>query len=202
LIITFLVGILMIVDYFTTFDPIKSIARTTQTWVVIVSTIALGLGVANLTLLHGRNIRRKAEKWYLSAWLIFIMFLTVIMGVGLSTSNEIFRLVFDNLYLNPYNAVVTLLCFSTFAAGYRAFRIRTFETGVFFVSAAFVMLMLAPIGEVLWVGFPIIGGWIKDVPSAGSMRGLMFGAAVGLVAVGIKTLLGIERGWLGRREQA
>ncbi|MFH0848427.1 MAG: hypothetical protein V1857_02860 [archaeon] len=200
--ISFVVGILMIANYFTTSTLLKDVARNAQTWVVIISTIALALGVANLTVLHGRNIRSKGSNWYLSSWLLFIMYLTIVLGVGLSTSNAFFRLIYDNLYLNPYNAVVTLLCFSTFAAGYRAFRIRSFETLAFLVCAAFVMLTLAPIGEILWDGIPVIGSWIMNIPSVGSMRGLMFGAAVGLIAVGIKTLLGIERGWLGRREKA
>jgi len=196
--ITFIFGMLMIADYFLTFSGVKALATTVQRWVVVISTIALALGVANITILHGRIVLKRRGKWYLSLWQIFIMWLIVVMGSVLTTAHPLFRLLFDNMYLNPYNTIVTLLCFSTFAAGYRALKIRTLETAVFFVSALFLMLMLAPIGEIIWAGFPIIGRWVADVPSVGSMRGLMIGAAVGLVAVGLKTLLGLERGWLGR----
>jgi hypothetical protein len=196
--VTFLVGMLMIADYFLTFSEVKALSTTVQRWVVVISTVALALGVANITILHGRAVLKRQGNWILSLWQIFIMWFIVIMGSVLTTAHPLFRLVFDNMYLNPYNTVVTLLCFSTFAAGYRALKIRTPEIGVFFVCAVFLMLMLAPIGEVFWGGIPIVGRWIADVPSVGSMRGLMVGAAVGLVAVGIKTLLGFERGWLGR----
>ncbi|GAH30852.1 unnamed protein product, partial [marine sediment metagenome] len=38
--------------------------------------------------------------------------------------------------------------------------------------------------------------WIFDVPNTATMRGVMMGAALGAIALAVRTLMGIERGYL------
>jgi hypothetical protein len=39
--------------------------------------------------------------------------------------------------------------------------------------------------------------WLKDVPNTGAMRAITIGMGVGLLAVVIRVLLGMERSYLG-----
>jgi hypothetical protein len=38
--------------------------------------------------------------------------------------------------------------------------------------------------------------WIFDVPNASTMRAVTMGAALGAIALAVRTLMGIERGYL------
>ena len=43
---------------------------------------------------------------------------------------------------------------------------------------------------------PAIGVWIQKVPNTGGMRGIIIGLAIGAIGMGIRTLIGRERGYL------
>jgi len=68
------------------------------------------------------------------------------------------------------------------------------------VSGIVVMLMNAPIGTIIWSGFPVVGSWIMKTPVVGAQRAFMITFVLGTVAIGVRTLLGMERGYLGREE--
>ena len=63
------------------------------------------------------------------------------------------------------------------------------------------MMWYAPIGEIIWSGIPVIGNWMYYVAGVGTQRAFLIGVGIGAIAVGIKTLIGLERGWLGRRRE-
>jgi len=82
------------------------------------------------------------------------------------------------------------------SAAYRAFRARTLEAAILLVSGTIVMLANAPVGGSIWGGFTPLKDWIFDVPNMSTMRGITIGAALGALALGARTLMGKERGYL------
>ena len=46
-------------------------------------------------------------------------------------------------------------------------------------------------------GFHTIMNWIMNVPTTAAMRGITMGAAMGVIVMGLKVILGIERSYLG-----
>jgi hypothetical protein len=86
------------------------------------------------------------------------------------------------------------------SAAYRAFRARNVEAFLMLASGIITMMMNAPIGEVIWRGFPIVGDWIMMVPNVAAQRAFLICVVVGTISLGIRTLLGMERGYLGREE--
>jgi hypothetical protein len=46
----------------------------------------------------------------------------------------------------------------------------------------------------------VIGDWIMVVPNVATMRAIMICIVMGSVSLGLRTLLGMERGYLGREE--
>jgi hypothetical protein len=61
------------------------------------------------------------------------------------------------------------------------------------------MLYQAPAGPAFWSGFEAIGDWFKNVPNTAGNRAILIGMAVGMIAVFVRTLLGLERSQIGER---
>jgi hypothetical protein len=97
----------------------------------------------------------------------------------------------------------SLLAFFIASAAFRAFRIRTVEAGFLAVAALLVMLGRVPIGDVLTGFLPEairlnpVQEWIMDVPQNAAKRAILIGAALGVMATGLRVILGIERSYLG-----
>jgi hypothetical protein len=96
-----------------------------------------------------------------------------------------------------------LLAFFIASAAFRAFRIRTVEAGMLAVAALIVMLGRVPIGDLATHGLPsflrlgAMQQWIMDFPQNASKRAILIGAALGVMATGLRVILGIERSYLG-----
>ena len=105
--------------------------------------------------------------------------------------------IFDHVFA-PCNATVfALLAFFVASAAFRAFRARSLEAGLLLGAAIVVLLARAPIGAQLAGWLPDLAQWILDVPSNGSRRAIMMGAAVAAIATSLRVILGLERSHLG-----
>jgi hypothetical protein len=105
--------------------------------------------------------------------------------------------IFDHVFA-PCNATMfALLAFFVASAAFRAFRARNLEAGLLLGAAIVVLLARAPIGALLSDGLPDLAQWILDVPSNGSRRAIMMGAAVAAIATSLRVILGLERSHLG-----
>lgn len=115
------------------------------------------------------------------------------LGVLGGIKNPGFDWIFNYVFTPLGATIFSLLGFYIVSASYRAFRVRSLESGVLLVAAAMVMLMNAPIGEVIWTGFPVIGTWIRDIPGLAGQRGTAVALAVGVSVFSLRVLLGLER---------
>jgi hypothetical protein len=105
--------------------------------------------------------------------------------------------IFDHVFA-PCNATMfALLAFFVASAAFRAFRARNVEAGLLLGAAIVVLLARAPIGAQLSDSLPDLAQWILDVPSNGSRRAIMMGAAVAAIATSLRVILGLERSHLG-----
>ena len=93
-----------------------------------------------------------------------------------------------------------MLAFWIASAAFRAFKARTLDATILLCVGIIVMLGNAPIGEIMWSQFPALRSWLMTVPAMAAVRALYIGAAIGGIAVGVRVLLGIERGHLGGGE--
>jgi cation transport ATPase len=158
---------------------------------------ALGLGVITTFRVHLSHIEKRTKgQWIFSIWTIGLFVLLALTGV---INPKI--IVYDWTFTYVYTALSTTLYATTgfyiFSAAYRAFRARNLEAAILIISGVLILLRNAPIGEVIWSGFPVLGEWVLMKGQVGGMRTLTFVAAVGLIGFGIRTLLGMERGYFG-----
>ena len=68
------------------------------------------------------------------------------------------------------------------------------------IAGVLVILGNLPAAGAFWSGLPTIGSWVFTVPVAAAMRGIYISTGVGIVATGLRVLLGREVGTLGLGE--
>lgn len=190
--------VVMLIDLFSGNPTVRTISSTFQSWAIILAGFALGIGAFSLLRLHTNNIRRRERGWYGSVIIIF--FTIAVLGTGLmdlNLANPIFRFILDNMYIRLYAAAWAFQGVFMVFGLYRAFKIRNLESGVLFVTAVFAIIKNTSIWEVfLGPSVFIPGTWILDVPNLAGQRALMITSALGIIVLGLRTLLGKERGYL------
>jgi hypothetical protein len=91
------------------------------------------------------------------------------------------------------------LAFYMAYGAYKVLRARNFEAGLLFITAVLVILGNTPIFPATYPGFFYMREWIFGPIVSGAYRGVRIGIGMGAVVLGIRTLLGMETGYLGRR---
>jgi hypothetical protein len=200
-----LVAAVMIVTYFLDIPVLNGLAQQLQVWALIIQLMAIGLGAINLVRVNYRHMQQKTEGlWIFSAWFMVLFAIMLLLGlVGLSTGSEnaIYSWVFANVYTSLSSTLYAITGFYIFSAAYRAFRARNIDAAILLIGGVFVILANAPVGAVIWKGFPIIGGWFNISGQVPAMRTFTITGALGLLAYGFRTLLGKESGFYGEAGQ-
>jgi hypothetical protein len=160
-----------------------------------------GIGAVNMMRSHYRVIsRREPGRWYYSAYMIalfWIMLLLGIPGIISGTENSIYSWLFNQLYVSLGTTLYAITGFYIFSAGYRAFRARTLEAALMLLAGIIMMLSNAPVGEVIWVGFPVIGDWLLSTGQRPWQTTVVMVEAFGMMAFGYRAFTGKERGFYG-----
>ncbi|MBS7637432.1 hypothetical protein KEJ49_00860 [Candidatus Bathyarchaeota archaeon] len=201
--ITLIAGFLMLIDYYfrAEIPQVAGISTTVQRWAVIIAAFALLIGLINITRIHLNHLMKRTRgQWIFSVWCLFIMYLMIVVGLFGTVRHPIYQWLYTNIFLPIDAAMYSILALFISSAAYRAFRARNFEAFLMLASGIITMMMNAPIGEIIWKGFPVVGDWIMMVPNVAAQRAFLICAVVGAVSLGIRTLLGMERGYLGREE--
>jgi len=175
-----------------------------SSWFGILAVFAFLLGGASLVRTHGRRVKAKARDWRYSLVTLVSFFTVLIVGFlklggppGLTgdptDSSSWLELIFGSV-LSPLHATLySLLAFYVASASYRAFRAKSLETAVLLGSALMVLLGRIPVGVTL-LRFDSLSLWLLKVPNTAGQRALMIGVALGVVALAVRLVLGLERG--------
>ncbi len=199
--LTFVFAAIIIVDAFFNIGFISDVSTEIQNWGIIIAALALGLAAVNLIRVHTRRIMLRRGEWINSVALLLTMFVQLGIGLVEGSTGEMYNFGFNNI-MTPLGATMyALLALWISSAAYRAFTARSIDSAILLVAATCVMLGNAPIGEAIWSGFPGVKSWIMDVPNMAAQRGIMIGAGIGAIALGLRILMGIERGHLGGGEE-
>ena len=167
-------------------------------WTKAISPFAVALGVMSLWMVHGTKITRKAPNWQYSLVTLVALVFTAFAGFMWGTNEGTpFMWLFKNVQMPMSATMFSLLAFYISSAAYKAFRARSPEATVLLVAGIIVMLGQVPIGAMISKWIPETATWILNVPNLAAKRGIMTGVGLGMTAVSLKILLGIERTYLG-----
>jgi hypothetical protein len=203
--ITFLVGVFMLVDFFVPHHAVSASAEELKQWGTIVIAASILLGVGNLIRVHSHKIRRRRGGWGYSIATLAAMGIMIALGGpwGTVEQGSPFNWMFLNVQVPLQSTTFSLLAFFIASAAYRAFRLRSAEASLLLIAAIVVMLGRVPIGQWMTKGLPTAAQlpWLTETimqyPNMAAFRGILMGAALGVMAMGLRVILGIERSYLG-----
>lgn len=109
-----------------------------------------------------------------------------------STTKALYEFVYDGLFVPLGAAMFSLLGFYIISAGYRAFRIRSVESGLMMIAAVVVMLGQIPFYIYISDILPELRLWLLEYPSAAAFRAIKFGAAIAGLYMAIRMWFSIE----------
>lgn len=211
ILIVFVTSVIIMSDYFLKIPPLdpKGVSWTSplvtglQNSGVILSAFALGFGAVNLFILHSRHIsRRTSRQWPFSIWLLIVIAIFTVTGVSLSPTSPQYSWLYNSSYFALSATVYSSLGFYMTSGVYRSLRARNVDAVLLLVTGFIALARNAP---ALAVQFPILisaDSWLSSIPTTSAQRGIMIGAALGAIALGVRTMIGRETGFLGRLTEA
>ena len=180
--------------------------------IIILGWFAVGLGLINLSRHHGLNIMKRGKNYMMSVS-FFVAFIVsiIIMPIYYPYYSRFVQVpnpykFIQNFVAEPIIAcILGLLGYYITSAAYRAFRVKNAEAGMMMLIAVLCMLgnisIFEPISRRLFLHtafdrlhFPYIREWLMGSANAAVFRGLNFGISIGVAAMSIRIILGLEKG--------
>jgi len=208
LIITAVVGIAYILQYFIPHTPFDKIEHLFSDWLSIIAACAIWLGALNLLKLSIFKVAKRKKDWFF-ALVIIISWLTMALigiyeGPGFQEQGTKFDWLYNNIYTPLSATMFAMLAFYVASASYRAFRARNFQASLLLVSAFLVLSGRVLFDEIIfsflpadWKILSTISDFIMQVLNTAGQRAILIGIALGTVSTSLRIILGIERSYLG-----
>ncbi|MBN1146764.1 MAG: hypothetical protein JXA78_05885 [Anaerolineales bacterium] len=188
-------GLIVLLGYFV--DLLAGLRELLLQWAVILAGFALLVGVANLVQVHLHKVSAGQQGSLYSIVLLVSLFLALLIA-GFSPTGAGSLFIYNYIQV-PIEAslmalLAIILAYSAARLFYRRFNVFTL---IFMGTALFVMIGSAsfPLFDL-----PILRGlrdWIVQVWATAGARGILLGVALGIIATGIRILMGVDRPYGG-----
>lgn len=195
LVIIFVVGMLVIVEFFIPHPVLSAIKAELGTWTIVIANVSIFLGLIYMSYGQYRLLQRQKT---LSGYIYFVTpFVALILFfIGASfpgyTSSPQYQWLYQNIYRAQVAMYVSLPLFYCYYAAYRAFRIRSIEALALMLGGLLYTFRQIPLFTYLCPALHPIGEWILLVPNVGGGRGAVICVALAAIVVGLRTLVGRE----------
>jgi len=201
ILITMVAGLFMLIAFWVPQPGVRAIYGDMQNWAIVVVGCTYALGVANLLRINLRQVQRRERDWPFKIVLIAGLLVTMAIGFSEGTRYSEAGSHFQWIYLTFYSpmsaTMFALLAFFIASAAFRAFRIKSIEALLLAIAAFTLMLGRVPLGNAIHPFIPDAADWLMEVPQNAAKRGILIGAALGVVATGIRVILGLEKTYGG-----
>ena len=168
----FIVGMLMLIQYFTPNNWIEARYNNVLDWKQVVFGITLILGVVSLFIYHWKKIERRSEGWGYSVVTVAGLIFMIVVAIIFTPERGPYPWMFDYMQSPMQSTMFALLAFYVASASYRAFRARSFHAALLLIAGVVVMLGRVPLGEM--VGIHHVSTWILDCPNLAAKRGIIW----------------------------
>ena len=162
-------------------------------WGAYLWNFSMIIGTYSMFRKHVLTITERQKDWPYSIIMFVSFFAYFISGyIHQPTFNWIM-----NFIQTPIMLSIWVGAFTTFTMIFRGARTRNWLGVLLLFSTIMTVLRMAPIGQAIWGGFPVIGNWINTVPNVAVMRAITIGMGIGLLATMTREILGKETHYLG-----
>lgn len=203
--ILFVVAVITVANYFVSGSPeLSSTFGYLRNWSLIIFAYTYAVGLVQLTILRVRramNSNESMRRRTLSALFVAEMwFVTLIGAASLSTTavKPIYDWISITIYTTLGGAQYGMIGWYITLACYRTLKMKRWDislfTGICFIHLVANTPLVSYIIGTWWFDF---SQWIYLWPSTAGGKALTIIAALGMISVGIRGILGMERGILG-----
>jgi hypothetical protein len=202
-------GFFTALGYFIPFQPLKDLANNLLYIAVFLSSIAMLVGVINLSRIHLRKaISGKSGGGYsllliISLWVTFIVVFIALTSRdenGILIHKDISVWIVRNIQLPLEASLSALVVFALLVGGVRLlYRRRDLMAYLFLAAALIVLLAVVPLPaglENVLQGPDSIRQAVASIflsIASGGGRGILLGMALGAAATGLRILIGVDR---------
>jgi hypothetical protein len=200
--VLFVVAIITIANYFLKGSPeLATTASLFRNWALIIFTYTLIVGLIQLTILRARramNPRETPRRRYLSMIFLAEMWIVTLLGLFQGTAGAQFAWFSKTIYTTLGGAQYGIIGWYITLACYRTLKLRRWDIAIFSGVCFIHLVANTPLVSYVignwWFDF---SQWIYFWPSTAGGKALTIIAALGMISVGIRGILGQERGILG-----
>jgi hypothetical protein len=197
-IVVVLFGFIVLLGYFIRLEALISLRSILVNWAVILAAFALLVGIGNLFMVHWRRMVKGQGKALYSGVLIFSLVLTLGLVGWFGPTHPYSLWIFQHIQIPIESSLVAILTVVLVLAGIRLLRKRSDSLSLLFIiTAVVVLLTMTPLFGLDFPGLTEFHTWIIQVPALAGARGLLLGVALGIVATGLRVLLGFDRPYEG-----
>ena len=198
------VGIVVLAGYF--FPSITDIRFILLRTGLVLSAVALLVGIINLITVHFKKMGSDDENSGYSLILVISLIITLIVGVidmvqtfvAGQPNFQMTNWVFTNIQLPIETSLLAVTAVSlTYAAANILRKRMDLFSITFFLVIILVLLGSFSIPPASLPFLHAIRDWIVRVPALGGARGLLLGIALGTITTGIRILMGTDRPYGG-----
>jgi len=195
----FTMGVLGLLEYFFNVPFIGAIVGNFQNWIVIMSSVMLGMGAYNNLSFNISKIKNKRLGWPYS--IVCVVSFVLMMLLGLYVKLDIQRpewfFWYNNIATTASSALWAIALFYIVSAAFRAMRPRNLDAAILLMSAVLVIFNNAPVAGAIHPALPAIGAWTFKLAAETGMRALLIGIAIGVTSLGLRVIMGREKRALG-----
>jgi len=197
----FILSSIYLVEYFLPGTILTEAKNEFNNWSLILSSWAMAFGFVNLVYRKSlQTIRSKGKVWY-SGWTVAIMVITAFLGIAFGTNSDSYQYIYQNIY-SPISASLMSFAFIYLVAtAIRMFRVRSVNETLLLLAAVLAMAGNVQLFSTYTTTFVTIKEWLLSVPGRAGFTAFNIGVAMGVVLMALRTMVGIERGWLGKVEE-
>jgi hypothetical protein len=175
-IIAIVVGATVLLGYFIQIPLLHELRLIILNWTLILTAVILLVGILNLLLVHLKKIRTEEKNAFYSLFLVIALSVTFVIAIVFGPASPWSVFIFDHILLPVEASLVALLAVVLIYA-----LARMFWRGITLFNllfAATVLFMLA-------------------VPALAGARAIIMGVALGVIATGLRVLIGADRPYEG-----
>lgn len=187
-----LVGLIVLADFILEGPLVDAVGGFLLEGALVLGAFALLLGLLNLLQVHERRVRRREPGWGQS--ILILLAAVGSLGLGLSAWQGPALEWFYRYLLFPLEASAgALLAFAAARVALRIWRVGSREGAIMLGAGLLVLLGSLPAQSGPLAALAPARDWIVAVPVLAAVRGILLGAALGIVATGLRILLAMDR---------
>jgi hypothetical protein len=180
---------------------VDAVANTMNLWNMNIYNFTLFVGLITIVIRYSDGIRKRVKNWPYMAYGLVLIVGWIIMGEYLGLYSDFYQSAYLSTKITLHIAILGQLVFFLVSASYRVVRIRTLRTAVFGLSMMAMVVLNAPWLLGVFPAADKISYWLLNNPSMAGGRALLLTGGIGGVILGIRLLLGLERGALKSTER-